>query len=139
AAAAAADIRRTYPDVLASFRLSIEPIRESLAGNQAAPLFALTSVVWFLLLVGAVNVATLLLARSVARRREFAMRAILGATRARHVRQLAVESALLAVLAGAAGLLLVAWIARFTSALMPNVWTRQLGLSTPAVDARVLA
>jgi hypothetical protein len=49
-ALAAADIRRRYADVLASYRISVEPIRDSLVGNQTAPLMALTAVVGFLLL-----------------------------------------------------------------------------------------
>jgi len=135
---AAAHIRRRYADVRASYRISVEPIRDSLVGNQTAPLMALTTVVGFLLLVASVNVATLLLARSVVRRREFAMRAILGASRARHVRQLAAESCVLATLGGLAGLLLVTWIARFTSTLMPSVFSLQLGLGMPVIDSRVL-
>ena len=138
-ATVAADVRRQYADVLPTYRIQATPMRESLVGSDDAPLLALSEVVGLLLLIAAVNVATLLLARSVTRRREFAMRAILGATRARHLRQLVVESLLLGIGGGAAGLLLVAWLGRLTATLMPSVLSGQLGLSTPAIDWRVLA
>ena len=114
-------------------------MRESLVGTQDAPLRALTYVVAFLLLVACVNVATLLLARAVSRRREFAIRAALGATRGRHVRQLLAETAVLAIVGCGCGVALAAWVAPLTSGLMPVVLRGQLGLATPALDWRVLA
>ncbi|HEV3141790.1 MAG TPA: ABC transporter permease [Vicinamibacterales bacterium] len=135
----AADARRQYADVLPTYQIQRMPIRDSLVGNQAAPLRALTDVVAFLLLIASVNVATLLLARAVGRRREFAVRGALGATRARHVRQLLTESLLLAGLGCGAGLLVVAWIAPLTASLIPAVLSGQLGLAVPRTDGRVLA
>ena len=133
-----AQVRSQYPDVLPSQQLEWMPIRESLISAQTAPLRAMSDVVAFLLLLASLNVATLLLAHSVTRRREFAIRAALGASRARHIRQRIAESAVLAVLGCAFGLLLVAWMRPLTSALMPSVLSGQLGLTTPRTDWRVL-
>jgi len=138
-ATVAADVRRAYPDSLPSYHIQVMPIRESLVSTQAAPLEALTNIVAFLLLIAAVNVATLLLARTVTRQREFAVRAVLGASRARHVRQLVVEGLVLAALGCVAGLTLVAWLSPLTASLIPTVLSGQLGLTAPKTDWRVLA
>ncbi|MGE5243622.1 MAG: ABC transporter permease [Betaproteobacteria bacterium] len=131
-------IRAASPDVPAGYGLDVMTIRENVVGDEDAPLRALSDVVAFLLLVACVNVATLLLARSVGRRREFAIRSALGAGRARHVRQLLAESVVLAAAGCAAGLLLAAWIVPLTSTLVPSPLRGQLGLSTPVIDWRVL-
>jgi putative ABC transport system permease protein len=86
-----------------------------------------------------VNVGTLHLARSVARRREFAIRAALGASPMRHLRQLLAESVVLAALGCAGGLLLAAWFAPLTAAFVPTPLRDQLGLATPSLDWHVLA
>jgi len=138
-AAVAENIRMSSPDSPPGYTLQVAPMRESLVGDQDAPLRALADVVAFLLLVACVNVATLLLARSVSRRREFVIRSVLGASRARHVRQLLAESLVLAVIGCGAGLLLAGWLAPLTSSLIPTVLSDQLGLTTPSLDWRVLA
>jgi predicted permease len=75
----------------------------------AKPLTVLMTIVGFVLLIGCANVANLLMARAVARRKEMAMRHALGATSARLFRQMIAESVLLAILGGAAGLAIARW------------------------------
>jgi len=135
----AAALRRDNPALLPGYGLEITTIRENLMGDQQRPLVALAGIVTVMLLIASVNVATLLLARSVSRRREFAIRAALGQSRARNASQLFAESLALASAGCAAGLILTAWLVPVTAALVPHVLSAQLGLVTPRTDWRVAA
>ncbi|HXF25984.1 MAG TPA: ABC transporter permease [Bryobacteraceae bacterium] len=111
------------------------PLREHLRGNFRAALLSLVGAVGFLLLIACANVASLLLARAAARRRELAIRSALGAGRVRLLRQMLTESLVLASVSGLLGMLLAVWARDLLSRLIS---TRIPGVGQIVVDWRVL-
>jgi predicted permease len=99
-------LSRSYPDNPGWNSAAVTSIRESIVGDVQRPLYVLVAAVAMVLLVTCVNIASLLLARASTRQRELAVRAALGAGRARIIRQLLTESLALALAGGALGALL---------------------------------
>ena len=113
----------------------VVPVQEQIAGDSRTGLLVLLGAVAFVLLVACVNVANLLLARASARQKELAIRASLGASRARIVRQVIIECLPLGIIGGLLGLLLAIWGIDLLSSLLPASLPRGNPIS---VNSRVL-
>jgi putative ABC transport system permease protein len=131
--AVTATLERQYPGT--NRNVVVTPLKEKVVGNIETPLLVLFVAVAFVLLIACANVAHMLLARATARRRELAVRAALGATRARLIGQMLAESALLAAAGGILGIGGALWGVRVIVAAAPAVIPR---VATISIDARVL-
>jgi putative ABC transport system permease protein len=112
----AARLARDYPATNKDVAAAIVPLKDTYVSGVKPLLLALMGAVTFVLLIACVNVANLLLARAAHRSREIGIRASLGATRWRIVRQLLIESGLLGVMAGMLGMLFSIWGVRIAFA-----------------------
>jgi predicted permease len=119
--ALAAGLAEQYPDVNKGTGVRLIPLDADLAGPVRPLLFLLVTAVLFVLLIAAVNVANLLLARSSHRATEVAVRTALGASRNRIVRQFLTESLLLALAGGALGSLIAFWGTGAALTVLPKV------------------
>jgi predicted permease len=115
----------------------VASLQDLLVWKVRPSLWILLGAVAFILLIACANVANLLLARGAVRRQEVAVRASLGASRGRLIRQLLTESALLALMGGALGLLIASWTLPALVALVPEGMIPRL--SEVKIDGQVLA
>jgi len=133
--AIAAALTKQYPESNTYFGVASKPLREELVGDVRTALYILFGAVVCVLLIANANVANLLLARASARGKEIALRAAMGASRGRIIRQLLTESLLLSGLGGAFGLLIAQW---GTEALIQTVPQNIPRIGTIQLDAPVL-
>ena len=124
-------LETAFPDSNRGWRVLINPMHEFLVRNVKTALIVLSAAVGLVLLAVCANVASLLLARGLARQREFAVRVALGAERGRLVRDLLAEGLAIATLGGALGLLVAFGILRALRALAPATLPRisEIGLN----------
>jgi predicted permease len=130
-----------YPDADRDLGTDVVPLKQQIVGDARdgfktrGTLLLLLGAVGLVLLIACANVASLLLARSATRRREFAIRLALGANRARVVRQLITESLLLSLAGGSLGLVVAIWGVRPVLAALPGGLPRseEIGVNTPVL------
>jgi predicted permease len=133
-------IEQEHSESHAGTGLKLVALQEQVVGQVKPILFVLLAAVGFVLLIACANVASLLLTRSLARQKEVAIRAALGASRWRVIRQLLTESLLLSLVGGAAGLLVAYWGVRGLVAVLPDNQLNALPfLRSLQIDSGILA
>src|SRR6185436_1400360 len=130
-----ARLEKQYPDQNTNKSLRLESTLSAMVGDVRPALYVLLGAVACVLLIACANVANLLLARATGRHKEMAIRAALGASRIRVIRQLLTESVLLSLVGGAVGLLLAVWWSDLLVALGKEDIPRAVEV---AIDLRVL-
>ena len=128
-------VQRDFPETI-GYGFDLAALRDVMVGKARVAVLVLAGAVAFVLLIACANLGNLMLVRAAARRREIAVRAALGATRGRIVRQLLTESLLLSAAGAAVALLLAFWAVDAINLLGQNVLPR---MREVRLDARVLA
>jgi predicted permease len=108
-----------YPDADKTWSIHAQPIKTLLLGDARGPLAILFSAVGFVLLIACANVSNLFLSRGLARKREFAIRSAVGATRAALVRQIGVECLLIALAGGVCAFFVAVWTLHGLKLVLP--------------------
>jgi predicted permease len=129
------NLAAAYPEVNKGIGASLIPFKQRMLGNVKGALLALFFAVGFVLLIACANIANLLLARANQRTHEFAVRAALGASKSRLIRQLLTESVLLGIAGGACGLFLATWGTHAALKALPDALPRS---GDVGIDLRVL-
>jgi putative ABC transport system permease protein len=132
----ASHLEQLYPNSNAGKAVVVNRMRDTLVSNVRLTLYILLGAVGVVLLIACANMANLLLAKSTSRTREMAIRAAVGASRSRIIRQLIIESMVLAAISGVAGFILAVWGADALVALAPASVPR---LAETRTDGWVLA
>lgn len=113
-------LQEQYPQTNArASGVGVIPLQSQVVGDYQKALLVLFAAVGFVLLIACTNLANLLLVRGAARHKEVAIRMAMGATRPRLIRQFLTESVVLAIIGGAAGLVVLKWAIRFLVSLSP--------------------
>jgi putative ABC transport system permease protein len=127
-------LAETYPESNRGWTIYGMPLKTSLVGDTSTPLLVLFGAVGFVLLIACANVSNLFLSRGWSRRREFAIRSAIGATRVALLRQQLVESSIVALIGGICALAVAAWMMQSLRALLPPETPRLKDIS---VDSSV--
>jgi len=125
-------LAQQYPDTERDRETLLVPLHQWLTGDVRPALLVLFGAVGLVLLIACANFAGLLMARAIARQKEFVIRASLGAGRSRLIGQALTESGILAIIGGAAGLLLAKWGTGFLVSLKPPELERFSGIQMDA-------
>ncbi|HWB95637.1 MAG TPA: ABC transporter permease, partial [Bryobacteraceae bacterium] len=129
------NLAAAYPESDRGVGASLVPLKDQVVGNSRQLLLMLLAAVGFVLVIACVNIASLQMARSAVRAREFAVRTALGASRGRVVRQVLAENLLLGTVCGGLGLILTIWGTHAALNSLPAAVPR---LSEIGVDWHVL-